>query len=106
MDAPTISIKINGLRAMDGQLLGGIKIKGANALMGMGGMEGNRMMAQNGRMMRMREVEDGRRMMQGQMMQAPMQQAPMQAPLQTPMQATPNLGGLSKGAAAGSKAAA
>jgi hypothetical protein len=112
MDAPTISIKINGLRAVDGlngQLLGGIKIKGANAILGMGGREANRaMMGQNGLMMRMREMEDGRRMMQGPM-QGPMQ--PMQSmqsmqPAMQPIQPPNGIAEIAKGSAATTKAAA
>lgn len=68
MDAPTISIKIRGLQALEamrgnGQLLGGVKIQGANALMGLREMEGNRaVMAKKGMMLREVELE-GRRMM-------------------------------------------
>jgi hypothetical protein len=75
MDAPTISIKIRGLQALEalngnGQLLGGMKIQGGNALMGLREMEGNRraIMAKKGMMMRGGEIEmEGRRRM---MMQA------------------------------------
>jgi hypothetical protein len=68
MDVPTISIKIRGLQALEamngnGQLLGGVKIKGANALMGLREIEGNRaLMAKKGMMLREVEIE-GRRMM-------------------------------------------
>jgi hypothetical protein len=68
MDAPSISIKIRGLQALEamngnGQLMGGIKIKGAGALMGLREIEGNRaIMAKKGLMMRELELE-GRRMM-------------------------------------------
>ena len=69
MDAPTISIKIRGLQALEalngnGQLAGTMKIKGANALMGLREMENNRraIMTKKGMMMREMEME-GRRMM-------------------------------------------
>jgi hypothetical protein len=68
MDAPTISIKIRGLQALEamngnGQLLGGMKIQGANTLMGLRELEGNRaLMAKKGMMLREVELE-GRRMM-------------------------------------------
>ena len=68
MDVPTISIKIRGLQALEamngnGQLLGGVKIQGANALMRLPEMEGNRaIMAKKGMMLREVELE-GRRMM-------------------------------------------
>src|SRR6185369_5174369 len=67
MDAPTISIKIKGLQAVDalnnGKLLGGLKINGA--MMGMRGMgDGNRlMMAKKGLMMREMEMEGNRMML-------------------------------------------
>jgi hypothetical protein len=68
MDAPTISIKIRGLQAVDalnnGQLLGGLKINGGSAMMAMRGMDGNRMMmAKKGLLMREMEMEGNRMMM-------------------------------------------
>ena len=67
MDAPTISIKIKGLQAVDalnGQLLGGIKINGGNAMLAMRGMDGNRMlMAKKGLLMREMEMEGNRMML-------------------------------------------
>jgi hypothetical protein len=69
MDAPTISIKIRGLQALEalngnGQLLGGMKIQGGNALMGLREVEGNRaIMAKKGMMLREVEIEGRRRMM-------------------------------------------
>jgi hypothetical protein len=70
MDAPTISIKIRGLQALEalngnGQLLGGMKIQGGNAVMGLREIEGNRraIMAKKGMMMREVEIEGRRRMM-------------------------------------------
>jgi hypothetical protein len=76
MDAPTISIKIKGLQALDalnnGQLLGGLKVNGANAMLAIRGMDGNRMMmAKKGLLMREMEME-GNRMM---LMQQPSQGA-------------------------------
>jgi hypothetical protein len=66
MDAPTISIKIKGLQALNALNggLGGVKINGANALLGMGGMEANRaVMAQKGLLMREMEMEGNRMML-------------------------------------------
>jgi hypothetical protein len=70
MDAPSISIKIRGLQALEalngnGQLMGGIKIKGTQALMGLREIEGNRraVMANKGMMMREIEMEGRRQMM-------------------------------------------
>jgi hypothetical protein len=66
MDAPTISIKIKGLQAVDAlNTLGGLKINGANALVGLGGMEGNRAaLAGKGLMMREMEMEGNRMLLQ------------------------------------------
>ena len=70
MDAPTISIKIRGLQALEamngnGQVMGGVKIKGMKALMGLRELDGNRraLMAKKGMLMREIEMEGGRRMM-------------------------------------------
>jgi hypothetical protein len=66
MDAPTISIKIKGLQAVDAlNSLGGLKINGVNALVGMGRMEANRAaMAGKGLMMREMEMEGNRMLLQ------------------------------------------
>jgi hypothetical protein len=70
MDVPTISIKIRGLQALEamngnGQIMGGVKIKGMKALMGLRELDGNRraLMAKKGMLMREVEMEGGRRMM-------------------------------------------
>jgi hypothetical protein len=69
MDAPTISIKIRGLQAVDalnnGQLLGGLKLNGGNVMMAMRNMgDGNRMMmAKKGLLMREMEMEGNRMML-------------------------------------------
>jgi hypothetical protein len=66
MDAG-ISIKIKGLQAIDalnrGQLLGGVKIQGVNALLGMRGMEANGALMNKGLLMREVEIEGNRMML-------------------------------------------
>jgi hypothetical protein len=59
---PTISIKINGLRALnDGQLIGGAKLNGAN--LAMMGEDGNRALLAKKALMRGGEIEmEGKRM--------------------------------------------
>ncbi len=66
MDAPTISIKIKGLQAVDAlNNLGGLKINGANALLRMGEIEANRAaLAGKGAMMREMEMEGNRMLLQ------------------------------------------
>jgi hypothetical protein len=92
MDAPSISIKIRGIQALqalngNGQLMEGIRIKGANALMGLREVEGNRAMAAKKGMM-MREIElEGRRMM-------------MQPPTPNAATAAKGAGAVTKGTAA------
>jgi hypothetical protein len=70
MDAPTISIKIRGLQALqalngNGQLVGGMQIQGGNALMGLREIDGNRraLMAKKGMMMGGEVEMEGRRRM-------------------------------------------